>query len=148
MVYNILKILLFVSVATIICFASTTGVDYYITNFSSTEEKIFIMHNEYRSKKEINPLSFNSKLSDFAKNHSEFMLSRKRLRHSDLEFIGGYKGENIGYSSTDSPKIVFNEWINSRGHRSNIEFILYRKIGIGLSGNKKDGYYYCVVFSD
>jgi uncharacterized protein YkwD len=148
MVYSIIKVLLLVSIATILCFVATTGVDYYISNFSSSEEKIFIMHNEHRSKESIGPLSLDSNLSSFAKKHANWMLSRKSLRHSNLNISGKYTGENIAYSSTDSPEVVFKKWINSRGHKSNIEFILYSKIGVGVSGNNKNGYYYCVVFSD
>jgi uncharacterized protein YkwD len=148
MVYSIIKVLLLVSIATILCFVATTGVDYYISNFSSSQEKIFIMHNEHRAKTSTGSLSLDSGLSSFAKKHANWMLSRNNLIHSNQDFKGKYKGENIAYSSTDSPEVVFKKWINSRGHRSNIEFILYSKIGIGVSGNSRDGYYYCVVFSD
>lgn len=148
MVSNLLKLFALISAATIICFFATSSIDYYITNFATSEQKLLIMHNEYRSKKDLGTLSTSSTLNDFAKKHAINMLNRKRLVHSNLAFPGAYKAENIGYSSTDSPELIFKQWIRSRLHRSNIEFILYKRIGIGVDGNDKNGYYYCVVFSD
>lgn len=72
------------------------------------------------------------------------MLSNNNLNHfengkgpGDRITAEGYNwrayGENIaeGYAT---PQAVFQGWLNSSGHRANIENPIYRDVGFGLAG--------------
>ena len=144
---NITKVLFLVSFATLLCFFSIGSYEYYITNFSSQEERLFLIHNDHRNKIGADPFITDNKLNDFAIKHAHKMFSYRSLYHSRLNFNGSYKGENIAYSQTEDPVLIFNKWLSSRRYKSNIEFFNYKRIGIGVYGNNKDGFYYCVVFS-
>lgn len=50
-------------------------------------------------------------------------------------------GENIAYGYTSSSS-VFQGWLNSSGHRANIENPNYTHVGFGLTGK-----YWTVVFA-
>lgn len=145
---NIIKVLIMVALATCLCFTVVYSVDYYTVNYSDSVFRIKLNHNEHRLSIGAEPFSFSSSLDSYAQKHSEKMLAWRFLYHSNLSYNARYKGENIAYSSNDDPELVFNNWINSRGHKSNIEFMTYKKIGVGKAGDEKRGYYYCVVFSD
>lgn len=145
---NILKVLIMVFIATAFCFTVTKSMDYYWVNFSDSVSDIRILHNQHRLKVGAEPFSFSYELDIYSNKHAERMLAWRKMYHSNTNFNGKYRGENVGYSSIDDPVLVFNKWINSRGHRSNIEFMTYKRIGVGKAGDEKRGYYYCVVFSD
>ncbi|MGZ8687305.1 MAG: CAP domain-containing protein [Gaiellaceae bacterium] len=49
-------------------------------------------------------------------------------------YAGYGAGENIAYGYT-SPQAVMNAWLNSPGHRANIENASYRVIGVGVAGS-------------
>lgn len=53
----------------------------------------------------------------------------------------GCAGENIAYASgrTATPRLIFNLWMNSQGHRENILRGSYDDIGIGLQVGELEG---------
>lgn len=70
-----------------------------------------------------------------------------RLRRNGISFTAA--GENIAAGQT-SPAAAFNAWINSPGHRSNIENASWRRTGVGYQpGVSTAGYrhYWTQVFS-
>jgi hypothetical protein len=54
-------------------------------------------------------------------------------------------GENIAYGYK-TPEIVFEAWLNSPGHRDNIEDPSYRVIGVGAAVNSDGRAYWAQVF--
>jgi hypothetical protein len=102
------------------------------------------LHNNHRSKK----LILDNDLCTLAQKHSAHMADRQKLVHSDLSKLE-YKiiGENIAYGQT-SEEEVFNDWMNSYGHKQNIINKNYNKIGFGKSKSKSDRFYWCVIFAN
>jgi uncharacterized protein YkwD/chitodextrinase len=49
-------------------------------------------------------------------------------------YAGNGAGENIAYGYT-TPAAVMNGWLNSPGHKANIENASYRVIGVGVAGS-------------
>jgi uncharacterized protein YkwD len=54
-------------------------------------------------------------------------------------------GENIAYGYA-TPAAVMTAWLNSPGHRANIENPTYRAIGVGAARNAKGTYYWTEDF--
>jgi uncharacterized protein YkwD len=54
-------------------------------------------------------------------------------------------GENIAYGYA-TPAAVMTGWLNSPGHRANIENPSYRAIGVGVARNAKGVYYWTEDF--
>ena len=54
-------------------------------------------------------------------------------------------GENIAYGFA-TPDVVMNGWLNSAGHRANIENASYRAIGIGVARSANGTYYWTQSF--
>jgi uncharacterized protein YkwD/chitodextrinase len=50
-------------------------------------------------------------------------------------YAGGGMGENIAYGYA-TPQDVMNGWLNSPGHKANIEEPSYRAIGVGAAGSR------------
>ncbi len=45
---------------------------------------------------------------------------------------GGAEGENIAFGQTDANDVM-NAWLNSPGHKANIEQPSFRSIGVGVA---------------
>lgn len=91
--------------------------------------------NSARADHGLGSLSVASDLSRLAQQHAEWMAAHKTLAHtSDL---GGKVccwrsvGENVGYGST--ARQIFNAFMNSSSHRSNILSSRYTQIGVGAA---------------
>lgn len=99
--------------------------------------------NRERKRKEAEPLVLDRELSRVAQKHAEDMVKRGYFSHEspeggtmstrlkDAEISYGYAGENIakGYAT---PREVMEGWMDSPGHRRNILYKPFRKIGIGV----------------
>ena len=102
------------------------------------------LHNDHRQQLGIPALTLNNILDVTAQSHSDWMYNNHILSHlegnvapQDRISAAGYPwkdcGENIGnYPSAQS---MFEAWLESPEHRSNIENVLFKDVGIGLTGN-------------
>ena len=123
------------------------GCSQSIQTSSKLEDDLLHFHNTERVNSELDILTIDPKLSKYAQNHAEEMAKSKKLYHSrmsDLQKVCGksYVGENIAYNQK-TPKEVTKTWMNSYGHRENILYEKYSKVGFGKSED-----YWCVVFSN
>ena len=122
----------------------------------SAEEEAFIrLVNEHREAQGLNALTWNDALGDVAQAHSQDMRDRGFFSHTNpdgddpfdrMDAAGiSYRGaaENIasGYATGEA---VLNGWLNSDGHRQNIESGNYTHHGIGYV---EDGNYWTHVFA-
>ena len=102
------------------------------------------LHNNHRRSLGLSALNLNQALNNAAQKHSNWMLQNKNLSHfeggrgpGDRITSEGYKwasyGENIasGYATQQA---VFQGWLNSSGHRANIENPRYKDVGFGVAG--------------
>jgi uncharacterized protein YkwD len=129
-------------------------------NTSSLDELKQSVHqlvNEYRASKNLPPLKLDPRISQEAKQHSEAMASGQvEFSHAGSEqrfqAIGEmipYRriAENVGYNSgyANPGERVVEGWINSEGHRRNIEGN-FNLTGIGIARNAKGEYYFTQIF--
>ena len=49
---------------------------------------------------------------------------------------GGAEGENIAFGQTDANDVM-NAWLNSPGHKANIEQPSFRSIGVGAADRRQ-----------
>lgn len=110
------------------------------------EDEIFTLVNKYRSAKGIHALQKHTQLNNCAGWKSLHMTNYKYMAHDDpappierscstrfATFGYNYSwGENIAYGYT-TPESVMSGWLNSPGHKANIENGAYFAIGIGAA---------------
>ena len=86
----------------------------------------------------------------YAQNHAHWMMNKKSLTHSKMNDIMGLGfssvAENIAWGQS-TPESVMNSWLWSPGHRANIMSFSYNSIGCGVSFDKDNKPYWCVVFA-
>ncbi|EPZ36595.1 PR-1-like protein [Rozella allomycis CSF55] len=110
--------------------------------------------NDQRASVGSRPLKLNQKLMKGAENYSVTLAGMSHIQHVNFEgrmdqtgFNGNRFGENIGMTQGNGPDIAYMHslWVNSPGHRKNIEDPEFTHIGFGLyhDGNK---FYYTQIF--
>ena len=104
------------------------------------------LHNEHRASVGVPAVVRASDLDSFAQDHAKRMAQSRKLSHSNLDFPGRYRSENIGLTTHSDENSVMKMWLNSLNHRNNIERIIHSHIGVGKSRARDGRYYWAVVF--
>ena len=111
-----------------------------IVQLTSVEKKMLDLHNQTRTNRGLSRLCIHPALQRAARAHSADMIQKDYFSHGNVGarlHNYGYRwrtyGENIAYGSGTSgaPNNIFNAWMKSSGHRTNILGRQYREIGIG-----------------
>lgn len=121
------------------------------------EEQILILINKHRKKKGLAPLTANFVITSVARQHSlEMATGKMPFGHSGMDARFSYiktrvKGvmslaENVAYGSRTAEEVVTG-WLNSPGHKKNIEGN-YRLTGIGVARNVKSQLYFTQLFAN
>lgn len=133
----------------LLCFVGC-DVDYVMRESTKdiSKDKIEDIHNRIRDSYELQSLMRDPTLEANAQKHSE-RISEFGLYHQNMDSILrlGYNaaGENIAYGQISENQVV-DLWMNSSGHKSNILFKNFDRIGIGVA-KRKGITYFCVVFA-
>jgi uncharacterized protein YkwD len=102
--------------------------------------------NQHRERIGCTPLRWDAALARVAERHSRDMARRGFFSHQNpedqspfdrMESAGiGYRAaaENIAMGQATGAE-VFRDWMNSRGHRENMENCRYTEVGIGRAGD-------------
>jgi uncharacterized protein YkwD len=124
---------------------------------TDTETALRCLINNARKSRGLKVLRYNGRLSSAAQNHSTSMDNRNFFSHYSRDgtsfitrirrtgYMSGTRawavGENIGWghSVLGTARAIFNSWMNSSGHRSQILKSSYRDIGIGVSWGRPTG---------
>ena len=112
--------------------------------------------NDYRQQKGLRGLLLDSSINEIALEHSENMAQAEvsfghagfSLRCSQArQALGGGNLclENVARGQRTAQE-VFNAWINSTGHRENIESARATHMGLGYSRDNKNVYYWTQLF--
>lgn len=120
-----------------------------------TEEFLELV-NTHRISLGIKPLIHVEGLEDIAQTHSQNMASGSVAfghdgfseRCSDGRIIlsgGNLCGENVA-KGQKTPKAAYQSWMNSSGHRANIEQSRYTHTGFGFAQDKSGTYYWTQIF--
>ncbi len=119
----------------------------------SITDQIFTLVNVHRSSKDLAPLEKSTTADILAAEHSRYMIGQGRISHDnrDTKFLTLQEnenatrfGENVAAGQT-SAQSVMTAWINSTGHRENIEGD-YTHIGIAAIKDQNGSYYYTQIF--
>lgn len=129
------------------CFAAVFATEQIIVMSGGYERRLTDLHNAHRVSTGVPHLILDDGLSSFAENHAKVIAKSKKLIHSDLEFGGQYRGENLAMTTHPDETLVMKSWLRSRLHRNNLESSFYTRIGIGRYKSTDGYYYWCVVFN-
>jgi uncharacterized protein YkwD len=132
-----------------------TGNNKETSDLSNIGEDILAKVNQHRRLKGLAPLRMNPVISSEAAKHSQQMASGKTsFGHagfdSRIQRISGQLGavkrsaENVASGSSTADEVV-RGWLNSPGHRQNIEGD-FNLTGIGLARNRKGVLYFTQLF--
>lgn len=120
---------------------------------SGPADQVVAMVNDIRAGVGCEPLTVDDKLTTAAQLHAEDMAARDYMEHVNPEGMDpqdraaaqGFTdpvGENIAMGYPDA-QAVMDGWMNSPGHRANIENCDYRTLGVGVDS---DGWYWAQDF--
>ncbi|GAA4270716.1 CAP domain-containing protein [Aquimarina gracilis] len=122
-------------------------------NETSVADEILRLVNEHRQGQGLPVLEKSSTADQLAIEHSRYMIAQGEISHDnrdakfdelkDKENARGF-GENVAFGQS-SAQSVMTAWLNSSGHRANIEGN-YTHIGIGAVTDENGRYYYTQIF--
>ncbi|TYA74328.1 CAP domain-containing protein [Seonamhaeicola marinus] len=144
----------FIVIAAVSCSKdSSVEDDVEQLQIQSMEEEILQLVNSHRESLGYNPLRFNDLANTLAYEHTTYMISQNDISHDDFddradrlfddENARGV-GENVAYGQ-QSAQAVMTAWLNSPGHRRNIEGD-FTHIGIAVIRNANGVYYFTQLF--
>mgnify|MGYP001825137607 CR=1 FL=1 len=119
----------------------------------SIAEEILQLVNAHRASIGKEALYFNTLANDLAYEHTLYMIEQKDISHDDFknrsdrliaEENSNRTGENVAYGQR-SAEHVMQSWLNSSGHRKNIEGD-FTHIGIAVIKNSSGTYYFTQLF--
>ncbi|MEW7280002.1 CAP domain-containing protein [Aquimarina sp. 2201CG1-2-11] len=115
--------------------------------------EILKLVNEYRAEKKLAALASNEIADQLAIEHTLYMIAQKKISHDGFSERGdelraqvnasGF-AENVASHYRDAASVV-NAWIESDGHRENLEGN-YTHIGIAAIKDDDGNYYYTQLF--
>lgn len=125
---------------------------------SSSEQAMFDLVNNERTSKGFSALIADTKLTEVARDHCGDMFARgyfshytpeglspfDRMAQADISFI--YAGENLALAPNVT--VSMQGLMQSPGHRANILFVNFGKIGVGVIDGGIYGQMFCQEFTD
>ncbi len=145
-------LILFSSLIFISCSESSMS-DIDSTENNTITQEVHKLINEHRSSIGKNTLIFNDEIAGIALEHTQYMIGKNKISHDnfDARFIEVRKlvnavsfGENVASRQRTAQEVVTG-WLNSPGHRENIEGD-YTHTGIGIQKDTKNNYYFTQLF--
>lgn len=120
-----------------------------------TQATVLKYINEYRKEQNLPPLKLNRIVSDIANKHSREMANKtiafghggfaNRIQQIKYRIEGSDSfAENVAYGYLDAKEVV-EIWVDSRGHRKNIEG-KFNETGIGIAKDSIGKYYFTQIF--
>ena len=116
-------------------------------------QEVHKLINEHRISIGKNTLVFDNQIADIAIEHTEYMISKNKISHDNFDarfaqvraLVNAMSfAENVA-SKQNSAQEVVTGWLNSAGHRANIEGD-YTHTGIGVLKNASGNYYFTQLF--
>jgi len=121
-------------------------------NLSVTDE-ILKLINEHRASEGLSPLEVNATAERLAIEHTEYMIAEADISHDNFQARSNELNQNENASSTaenvasfyPNAASVVEGWLNSTGHRNNIEGN-FTHTGIAALQDENGNYYYTQLF--
>lgn len=147
---NIILLTCLMSLTTLSMAAPTPQSDTAIQN------AILKRINQYRQLHGLQALKMDSRIVKEAKKHSQDMATHKlsfghqhfmdRVKHLKAQIKpSGGMAENVAYNYPNADSVV-KGWLNSAGHRRNIDGGRYRLTGIGVAPDAQGRLYFTQIF--
>jgi len=139
------------------CFGSDDGGENE-SPYADLEQATFNSINAHRASIGLSKLNWSGVMADQARDHSEAMADgRVNFSHDGFndrvdaikkEISIGGAGENVAmnWGSADPVGVAVSGWLNSTGHRNNIEGD-YDLTGVGVAKNEDGKYYLTQIFA-
>ena len=118
------------------------------------EDQVLSEINKHRKSIGLGELKMNKYIRKIARQHSKNMASKKvrfghggfykRIKKIKKKIGDGSSAENVAYGAKTAKEVV-EDWLDSSGHKRNIEGN-YNQSGIGIAKNKYGVYYYTHIF--
>ena len=127
------------------------------TPSGSLEQRTHEAINQHRISIGLSPLTWNETVADVARIHSQNMAEGRvafghdgfdgRFEQVDSRISLSRMAENVASNNFDDPvATAVRGWLNSPGHRINIENGLYTQTGIGVAKQGEDEYFFTQLF--
>lgn len=125
--------------------------------FIALEKEIHQQINQYRQSRNLSPLEWDDEISKHAREHSQKMANgdvpfshegfEQRMKAIGDKLSARKGSENVATNRghRDPLSVAVQGWIDSPGHRENIEGD-YNTTGIGIARNSAGGYYFTQIF--
>ncbi len=123
-------------------------------DYNETEVKMAELINDYRVSIGLNALETINHISYKSEEHNEYMIANKVVNHdffqersqNIIQVLGAVKvNENVAYNYV-TPEAALNAWLNSPGHKANIEGT-FTHFGISITADPATGKkYYTNIF--
>lgn len=142
------------------CASDTTNDDHLnnadataIYNYKADELELLNSINQYRVSSELNSLQRIDYLSIKAQQHNNYMIGNGVMSHDNFgQRVANIKqvlnaltvGENLAYNYS-TPQAALNAWLQSPGHKENIEGD-YTHFGISITQDAQGRKYYTNIF--
>jgi uncharacterized protein YkwD len=119
----------------------------------SIEIEILELINDHRLNLGLNPLSDMGIIKSQAYNHTSYMLAQNSISHDNFfyrkSFLQNNAGanlvsENVAFGYTNAESLVY-AWLNSEGHRANIEGD-FTNFDISAEQDSEGRWYYTNIF--
>jgi len=151
--------LVFVSISMVSCssedaaapvVAPQTNKEY---NYTSDETEVMTLVNNYRQSIGLNTLAEIDYISYKSEEHNEYMITTNSVNHNFfadratnlMQVLGATNvSENLAYSYSTAQS-AFNAWMNSEGHKANIEGN-FTHFGVSIRTNAEGKKYYTNIF--
>lgn len=126
-------------------------------SLQTLEKAVLTQINQYRASRKLPPLALDSRISEQARGHSQAMANgrvpfshdgfRQRVTSIARTIPYSRTAENVAYNQgySDPVRQAVQGWIQSSGHRQNIEGS-FDLTGIGIAQNAKGEYYFTQLF--
>lgn len=122
--------------------------------YGEIDYEILELLNEYRISIGLQPVQLLDVASSVAFGHNEYMISEDEVSHNNFEqrcqqiranVAATTISENLGYGYSSADSVV-NAWLNSPGHKANIESAVFTHIGISSVKDYSNKFYYTNIF--
>lgn len=123
-------------------------------SYSGIETEIISLINNYRSEKGLSTLNTFNIVSSEAESHTNYMIEKGEVSHANFgrrfQNLVNYAdaksvAENVAYGYSSAQAVV-NAWLNSEGHRKNIENPEFTDFGISTESNNEGRNYFTNIF--
>lgn len=122
--------------------------------YTQLDYEIAELINSYRISQGLNALNILNEVSREAITHSQYMVNQGALSH-DYFYLRSQNiidavnaenvSENVGFGFTNAQSLV-NAWLNSEGHRQNIENPDFTDFGISTQQDEEGKNYFTNIF--